>query len=134
MPSNDSAVLLRRMRILLNAASVAFLIIGITALSVGSILMLFTSTLTFVNVLSMPEFDVPKIIYLVLSGTISIYSYMEVGDIINSINEGRFEGLKDRFIICSVLGIVFGFILPGILVVVALFRYYNVLIRGVVST
>ncbi|MEM2444758.1 MAG: hypothetical protein QXD94_02345 [Sulfolobales archaeon] len=48
---------------------------------------------------------------------------------INALNSGRFEGLRESLLIWGFLGLVFGFVLPGFIILFALLRYYSMLIK-----
>ncbi|MEM0453110.1 MAG: hypothetical protein QXO98_00420 [Sulfolobales archaeon] len=129
MNINNPSFLIGRVKLLLYIASYSFLSIGLLLLSFSVVVIITTSVLSITNLFGFDLLDLPKTIYLMLSGIISVYGYIEVGDMINALNSGRFEGLRESLLIWGFLGLVFGFILPGFIILFALLRYYSMLIK-----
>lgn len=129
MNINNPSFLIGRVKLLLYIASYSFLSIGLLLLSFSVVVIITTSVLSITNLFGFDLLDLPKIIYLMLSGIISVYGYIEVGDMINALNSGRFEGLRESLLIWGFLGLVFGFVLPGFIILFALLRYYSMLIK-----
>ncbi|MEM0101908.1 MAG: hypothetical protein QW661_01995 [Sulfolobales archaeon] len=117
------------MKILLSMASVTFLIVGIALLTTCVVTLITTSVLSITTILSYDFSDLPRLIYLMLSGTISIYGYVELNDVSSAIDNGRFDNLKESLLIWGVLGLVFGLVLPGVILLIILLRYYDMLIK-----
>jgi len=129
MNINNPVLLLRRVKILLSMASVTFLIVGIALLTTCAVTLITTSVLSITTILSYDFSDLPRLIYLMLSGTISIYGYVELNDVSSAIDNGRFDNLKESLLIWGVLGLVFGLVLPGVILLIILLRYYDMLIK-----
>jgi len=129
MNINNPVLLLRRVKILLSMASVTFLIVGIALLTTCVVTLITTSVLSITTILSYDFSDLPRLIYLMLSGTISIYGYVELNDVSSAIDNGRFDNLKESLLIWGVLGLVFGLVLPGVILLIILLRYYDILIK-----
>jgi uncharacterized membrane protein YidH (DUF202 family) len=129
MNINNPVLLLRRVKILLSMASVTFLIVGIALLTTCVVTLITTSVLSITTILSYDFSDLPRLIYLMLSGTISIYGYVELNDVLSAIDNGRFDNLKESLLIWGVLGLVFGLVLPGVILLIILLRYYDMLIK-----
>lgn len=129
MNINNPVLLLRRVKILLSMASVTFLIVGIALLTTCVVTLITTSVLSITTILSYDLSDLPRLIYLMLSGTISIYGYVELNDVSSAIDNGRFDNLKESLLIWGVLGLVFGLVLPGVILLIILLRYYDMLIK-----
>jgi uncharacterized membrane protein YidH (DUF202 family) len=129
MNINNPVLLLRRVKILLSMASVTFLIVGIALLTTCVVTLITTSVLSITTILSYDFSDLPRLIYLMLSGTISIYGYVELNDVSSAIDNGRFDNLKESLLIWGVLGLVFGLVLPGVILLIILLRYYDMLIK-----
>jgi uncharacterized membrane protein YidH (DUF202 family) len=129
MNINNPILLLRRVKILLGIASVTFLIVGIALLTTCVVTLITTSVLSITTVLSYDFSDIPRLIYLMLSGTISIYGYVELNEVSSAIDNGRFDNLKESLLIWGVLGLVFGLVLPGVILFIILLRYYDMLIK-----
>ena len=129
MNINNPVLLLRRVKILLSMASVTFLIVGIALLTTCVVTLITTSVLSITTILSYDFSDLPRLIYLMLSGTISIYGYVELNDVSSTIDNGRFDNLKESLLIWGVLGLVFGLVLPGVILLIILLRYYDMLIK-----
>ncbi|MEM3905053.1 MAG: hypothetical protein QXP11_05330, partial [Sulfolobales archaeon] len=120
MNINNPVLLLRRVKILLSMASVTFLIVGIALLTTCVVTLITTSVLSITTILSYDFSDLPRLIYLMLSGTISIYGYVELNDVSSAIDNGRFDNLKESLLIWGVLGLVFGLVLPGVILLIIL--------------
>jgi uncharacterized membrane protein YidH (DUF202 family) len=129
MNINNPVLLLRRVKILLSMASVTFLIVGIALLTTCVVTLITTSVLSITTILSYDFSDLSRLIYLMLSGTISIYGYVELNDVSSAIDNGRFDNLKESLLIWGVLGLVFGLVLPGVILLIILLRYYDMLIK-----
>jgi hypothetical protein len=129
MNINNPVLLLRRVKILLSMASVTFLIVGIALLTTCVVTLITTSVLSITTILSYDFSDLPRLIYLMLSGTISIYGYVELNDVSSAVDNGRFDNLKESLLIWGVLGLVFGLVLPGVILLIILLRYYDMLIK-----
>ncbi|MDW7969482.1 MAG: hypothetical protein RMH77_03625 [Sulfolobales archaeon] len=118
------------MKLLLYIALYSFLCVGLVLLSFSVVIIITTSVLSMTNLFGFELLDLPRIVYLMLSGVISVYGYIEVGDMINALDSGRFEGLKETLIIWGFLGLVFGLVLPGLTILIVLVRYYGMLIKA----
>jgi len=129
MNINNPVLLLRRVKTLLSMASVTFLIVGIALLTICVVTLITTSVLSITTILNYELSDIPRLIYLMLSGSISIYGYVELNDVSSAIDNGRFDNLKESLLIWGILGLVFGLVLPGIILLIILLRYYDILIK-----
>jgi uncharacterized membrane protein YidH (DUF202 family) len=129
MDINNPVLLLRRVKTLLSMASVTFLIVGIALLTICVVTLITTSVLSITTILNYELSDIPRLIYLMLSGSISIYGYVELNDVSSAIDNGRFDNLKESLLIWGILGLVFGLVLPGIILLIILLRYYDILIK-----
>ncbi|MCS7108388.1 MAG: hypothetical protein N3G48_03635 [Sulfolobales archaeon] len=130
MNVNNLPLLVSRVKLLLYIALYSFLCVGLVLLSFSVVIIITTSVLSMTNLFGFELLDLPRIVYLMLSGVISVYGYIEVGDMINALDSGRFEGLKETLIIWGFLGLVFGLVLPGLTILIVLVRYYGMLIKA----
>ncbi|MEM1802517.1 MAG: hypothetical protein QXG04_05220, partial [Sulfolobales archaeon] len=125
------SLLVRRVKLLLYIASYSFLIVGIALLSFSVAVIITTTVLSITDLLGLELMDLPKIIYFMFSGVISLYGYVELCDIISAVDVGRIEGLKESLLIWGFLGLVFGLVVPGIVTLTVLLRYYGTLIKEI---
>lgn len=131
MSLTTQSLLVGRVKLLLYIASYSFLIVGIALLSFSVAVIITTTVLSITNLLGLELTDLPKIIYFMFSGVISLYGYVELCDIISALDAGRVEGLKESLLVWSFLGLVFGLIIPGIVTLTVLLRYYGTLIKEI---
>ncbi|MEM1680256.1 MAG: hypothetical protein QXZ56_03420 [Sulfolobales archaeon] len=131
MSLTTQSLLVRRVKLLLYIASYSFLIVGIALLSFSVAVIITTTVLSITDLLGLELMDLPKIIYFMFSGVISLYGYVELCDIISAVNVGRIEGLKESLLIWGFLGLVFGLVVPGIVTLTVLLRYYGTLIKEI---
>lgn len=130
MSVDSPSPLISRVRLLLHIASYSFLCVGLVLTTLSVVIIITTSVLSITDLFGFELLDLPRIIYLMLSGVISIYGYVEVGDIINAVNSGRLEGLRESLIIWGFLGLVFGLVVPGLMILLVLVKYYGMLIKA----
>lgn len=123
----------RKLRMLINIASAAFLIVGISMLSIATAVVVVTSVLNLSNIIIDGFSDLPRVIYLMLSGIVSLYGYIELGDVLDKIENGRFEGIRESLLIWGFLGLVFGLVIPGTILLITLFKYYTTFIKVITS-
>ncbi|MEM0361305.1 MAG: hypothetical protein QXY36_00875 [Sulfolobales archaeon] len=131
MSLTTQSLLVRRVKLLLYIASYSFLIVGIALLSFSVAVIITTTVLSITDLLGLELMDLPKIIYFMFSGVISLYGYVELCDIISAVDVGRIEGLKESLLIWGFLGLVFGLVVPGIVTLTVLLRYYGTLIKEI---
>ncbi|MEM4812044.1 MAG: hypothetical protein QXO85_04260 [Sulfolobales archaeon] len=131
MSLTTQSLLVRRVKLLLYIASYSFLIVGIALLSFSVAVIITTTVLSITDLLGLELMDLPKIIYFMFSGVISLYGYVELCDIISAVNVGRIEGLKESLLIWGFLGLIFGLVVPGIVTLTVLLRYYGTLIKEI---
>ncbi|MEM4517914.1 MAG: hypothetical protein QXH46_00980, partial [Sulfolobales archaeon] len=120
MSLTTQSLLVRRVKLLLYIASYSFLIVGIALLSFSVAVIITTTVLSITDLLGLELMDLPKIIYFMFSGVISLYGYVELCDIISAVDVGRIEGLKESLLIWGFLGLVFGLVVPGIVTLTVL--------------
>ncbi|MEM1819297.1 MAG: hypothetical protein QW399_04070 [Sulfolobales archaeon] len=131
MSLTTQSLLVRRVKLLLYIASYSFLIVGIALLSFSVAVIITTTVLSITDLLGLELMDLPKIIYFMFSGVISLYGYVELCDIISAVDVGRIEGLKESLLIWGFLGLIFGLVVPGIVTLTVLLRYYGTLIKEI---
>lgn len=112
-----------------------FLVVGVFALTLTITIIVVSSVLS----LSSTYFSsglgdlTTLVIYLMASGAISIYGYIELGDVVSSIENGRFEGIREALLLWGFLGLIFGFIVPGVIIFLTLVKYYTTFIRVITA-
>lgn len=131
--TRDPATLLKRLKFLINIASVAFLIAGTFALTLAATVIIVSSVLDLDKAQVSGLADLTKIIYLMVSGVVSVYGYIELGDVISAVESGRLDGVRESLLIWGLLGLVFGFVVPGVVILLTLTRYYATFIRVITS-
>lgn len=102
-------------------------------LSIATVVVVTTSVLNLSDIIISEFSDLPRVIYLMFSGIVSLYGYIELGDVLNNIENGKFEGIKESLLIWGFLGLVFGLVIPGMILLITLFRYYTTFIKVITS-